>query len=336
MPILQIRDKYGKFIPINAIKGNDGKSAYEQAKEGGYTGTEEEFISLLNGVTNGGGHYTDFNNPHKITKKQIELGNVPNVATNDQTPTYEEATVLETLTSGEKLSVAFGKIKKATTDLIAHLSDKTKHITSTTLGGGAIGSGAITDSGGAIGSGASASLGGGAVGSGAYSGAGFSGGLEALVHIDNGCAIDAIQLGTGININPKTLQVYDFQLMNEKGKVVSERLPIETLTYVGTGGAGENKKNSLTFSFVPKIVFIVPRSNDWTMYSGFIVDGNGITIRMATQNSDSTHSAYTLNSNLTNEKINWYVGADTLTYSAKMQFNASGVTYTAVAIGQEG
>lgn len=72
MPVLQIRDKNGKFIPIPAVKGNDGKSAYEQAKEGGYTGTEEEFIALLNGLTSteDAAHYSDFNNPHKTTAEQ--------------------------------------------------------------------------------------------------------------------------------------------------------------------------------------------------------------------------------------------------------------------------
>lgn len=51
MPILQIRDKDGKFVAIPAIKGDEGKSAYEQAKEGGYKGTEKEFIAILNGLT---------------------------------------------------------------------------------------------------------------------------------------------------------------------------------------------------------------------------------------------------------------------------------------------
>ena len=49
---------------------------------------------------------------------------MPNVATNDQTPTYTEATTLAKLTSGEKLSVALGKISKAVTDLIAHIANK--------------------------------------------------------------------------------------------------------------------------------------------------------------------------------------------------------------------
>lgn len=67
-------------------------------------------------------HSTNKSNPHGVTKAQVGLGNVPDVATNDQTPTYTEASTLTNLTSGEKLSVAFGKIKKAVTEIIAHIS----------------------------------------------------------------------------------------------------------------------------------------------------------------------------------------------------------------------
>lgn len=61
-----------------------------------------------------------------IPKKSsdIGLGNVPNVATNDQTPTYSDASTLQALSSGEKLSVAFGKIAKAVKDLISHIANK--------------------------------------------------------------------------------------------------------------------------------------------------------------------------------------------------------------------
>ena len=62
-------------------------------------------------------------NPHEVTKVQVGLGNVPNVATNDQTPTYSAASANANLTSGEKLSVAFGKIAKAISSLISHLSN---------------------------------------------------------------------------------------------------------------------------------------------------------------------------------------------------------------------
>lgn len=63
------------------------------------------------------------------TKSEVGLGNVPNVTTNDQTPTYTESSSLSKLSSGEKLSVAFGKISKAITDLISHIADSVKHIT---------------------------------------------------------------------------------------------------------------------------------------------------------------------------------------------------------------
>lgn len=65
-----------------------------------------------------------------ITKANIGLGNVPNVSTNNQTPTYTTASSNAELSSGEKLSVAFGKIAKAIKSLISHLADTVSHITS--------------------------------------------------------------------------------------------------------------------------------------------------------------------------------------------------------------
>ena len=67
-------------------------------------------------------HADRMDNPHGVTKSQVGLGNVPNVATNDQTPTYSAASTLATLVSGEKLSVSMGKIMKAITDFISHKS----------------------------------------------------------------------------------------------------------------------------------------------------------------------------------------------------------------------
>lgn len=76
-------------------------------------------------------HPSDMGNPHQTTAEQVGLGNVPNVSTNDQTPTYTIAAANETLSSGEKLSVAFGKIAKAVSSLISHIADTVGHITST-------------------------------------------------------------------------------------------------------------------------------------------------------------------------------------------------------------
>lgn len=69
-------------------------------------------------------HTSNKSNPHGVTKAQVGLGSVPNVATNDQTPTYTAASTLATLVSGEKLSVSMGKIMKAISDLISHLANK--------------------------------------------------------------------------------------------------------------------------------------------------------------------------------------------------------------------
>lgn len=68
-------------------------------------------------------HANNTLNPHKVTKKQVGLENVPNVKTNDQTPTFTEAAERANIESGEKITTIFGKIKKALTDIFAHISD---------------------------------------------------------------------------------------------------------------------------------------------------------------------------------------------------------------------
>lgn len=65
---------------------------------------------------------------------QGEKGNTgdgANIDINEQTPTYTEATTLENITSGEKISIAFGKIKKSITEFMLHIADSAKHINGT-------------------------------------------------------------------------------------------------------------------------------------------------------------------------------------------------------------
>lgn len=47
MSALYIRDASGNFVSIPTIRGADGKTAYQYAQDGGYTGTEEEFAAKL-------------------------------------------------------------------------------------------------------------------------------------------------------------------------------------------------------------------------------------------------------------------------------------------------
>lgn len=128
----------------------------------------------------------------------------------------------------------------------------------TAEGGGAIGYSATAGRGGAVGSNATATWGGavgatatagqgGAVGYSAKAGDGFSGGFNAQVGKDSdGNYIDAIQLGTGTNNIPKTLQVYTHkvydstkdslycQLLNDKTPAVIETVWSGTLTNDGS------------------------------------------------------------------------------------------------------
>lgn len=51
------------------------------------------------------------------TKSDIGLGNVPNVTTNNQTPTFSQASTRANIASGETLSTIFGKLMKWYADL---------------------------------------------------------------------------------------------------------------------------------------------------------------------------------------------------------------------------
>lgn len=75
-------------------------------------------------TANHNSHVANKSNPHGVTASQVGLGNVPNVATNNQTPTYTVPSTLSALVSGEILSTAFGKLSKAVSSLISHLADK--------------------------------------------------------------------------------------------------------------------------------------------------------------------------------------------------------------------
>lgn len=69
-------------------------------------------------------HVANKINPHGITKEILGLGNVPNVTTNDQTPTYTLPKYDTELISGETMSTSFGKIARAVKSLIAHIVNK--------------------------------------------------------------------------------------------------------------------------------------------------------------------------------------------------------------------
>lgn len=108
-----------------AYRGDRGKMAYDhsQSTHARTDATKTESSSTngnikINGVeTKVYTHPGSGTNPHGTTKSDIGLGNVPNVSTNDQTPTFTQASTRENIASGEKLSIILGKMMKWFSDL---------------------------------------------------------------------------------------------------------------------------------------------------------------------------------------------------------------------------
>lgn len=68
-------------------------------------------------------HIHNYNNPHRVTKTQVGLGNVPNLAPSDMTINFSEPATLTVPVSGSKLSVLMGLFARAVRNLLLHLID---------------------------------------------------------------------------------------------------------------------------------------------------------------------------------------------------------------------
>ena len=118
-----------KIELVDNSTAGDAVFRVSQSEDSGTT-----FHSLLEvrddatGYLGSGKIYTTNNKPGKA---DVGLGSVPNVTTNNQTPTFTSAATLAGLTSGETLSVSLGKTAKAISDYITHQSDNSKHVTTT-------------------------------------------------------------------------------------------------------------------------------------------------------------------------------------------------------------
>lgn len=169
-------------------------------------------------------HIGNKNNPHEVTKAQVGLGSVPNVTTNDQTPTYTEAEGVSNISSGEKLSVAFGKIKKAISALISHLNakDNPHEVTAAQVGAAAAEHEHSADD--------------------------ITSGILSLTH--GGTGVESLAALASSLIQP---------LQNAGGlpKVVVG-------TYTGTGTSGSGSWTTLTFASRPKFFVCIPQTLDVT------------------------------------------------------------------------
>jgi hypothetical protein len=119
----------GNIRGVKGLKGDDATITGATATVSNTTGTPSVIVTT-GGTEGARSFHFDF---FGLKGEKGEPGNAGKDATldvNKITPTYTEATTLTNVESGEALSVAFGKIKKAISSLISHLADTTKHITS--------------------------------------------------------------------------------------------------------------------------------------------------------------------------------------------------------------
>lgn len=109
----------------------------------------------------------------------------------------------------------------------------------------------------------------------------------------------------------------------EDENLVASSVKIATGSYKGTGTSGSSNKNSLTFDFKPKVVFIVCDGGSGsslipvTMY---VWGGTRMAVDLAASISESTVT-------VSGNTMSWYGG------SANSQLNRSGDTFRYVAIG---
>lgn len=108
-------------------------------------------------------------------------------------------------------------------------------------------------------------------------------------------------------------------------------------SYVGTGTAGSKSKNSLTFNFKPRLLFITLPITGGSAYESYFLtpsnsEGKKLMALSFTLN-DSTNSGHEIRYELSGNTISWYDPANYPT--AGKQLNYSGYTYYYVAIGED-
>lgn len=195
--------------------------------------------------------------------------------------------------------------------------------------GGAVGTFARADTGGAVGNMAKASSGG-AVGDGAKTGDGFAGGYHAKTVNASGAAIDAIQLGTGKNPNPETLQIYDYQLLDALGKIPTDRIPtnyrkIVVGSYVGTGSYVTGQatqtnikagQSTIQLPSYPRLILIKRRTEDiWTQIAPNPDDN---TVDFFSYGGNNYAGGLCTGEITTDFKFNWYALTQSWGYKADL------------------
>lgn len=126
MPALKLKDKDGNWIPLPTIKGadgkdgTDGKSAYQQAVDAGYTGTEAAFYAALTNIetakTTADGAVTRLNSVDKSisTLKEITSTHNSNISKINNDASYANKVIkldCEALLSNALNSTSYAYLK---------------------------------------------------------------------------------------------------------------------------------------------------------------------------------------------------------------------------------
>lgn len=271
--------------------------------------------------------------PSKFTEEQLNsfarfdannMNRIESGINEVYTPIYTESTKLTTLTSGEKIGIAFGKVKKAISELISHLSNKKNPHEVT-----AAQAGALPISGGVI-SGKSV---------------GLASGYGSIASDKNCTTIIAKNLTdsadnsrqiyvTNSGYTPKvddSIFLHDtidgvakkYNIYGEHNRE-STRIPyIQTRTYKGTGSG---KKVTLTFDFVPKIVFIQRGTREGRNDNAILING------VSEANLFPTFGS--VSGSVADVSVTWSGKSLTfMTTDDNACINDSGITYYCVALG---
>ena len=298
MAVLYIRDENGNFVPIPALKG---ESAYEQAKAGGYQGTQEEFIAFLNGLLNPVSaigdeptHADDKNNPHGVTAKQV--GAVPEV--------YYVSTDLNTelLEGGSKMTVCCYNGATLNTPYKEGLTIFAHGMVITNAHTSEYGTQVCVP----------------------------TGDNHIYVRRLNGEGVSAwSQVANMADVSPltpkvSTLESQVAELQTGLASALSHSMKVASGSYRGTGECGINKPNKLTFDFVPLFVIVAKRGEgNATNGSTFIWINPGTTL-----NFINNGSTYWCHPTLEGTTLSWYCAE-----SSAYQMNSSSYDYDYFAFG---
>lgn len=262
-------------------------------------------------------HTNNRRNPHAVTKSQVGLDKVPNVSTNDQTPTFDVPLKIDNIKSGEKLGTMFGKVARAIIDFISHIgSNSNPHNVTASQVGAAKSSHNHSAS---------------DINSGTLSvkrgGTGISNLKKGLLLFANDTnmfgQIPAPSVENSVlQQSPSGIPFFAPMTASQFGASEKNHTHSQIGTYTGYGKSGESNKNSLNFSKTPSILFIAQKGHARFAIL-FPCSNYGISFGsdMSTLNLTVSH---------TSEIVSWFFPGDE-NHPAN-QMNQNDATYDYVAV----